>query len=335
MVARADILCDIRRGCRPLRWISPHKTEVIMGQVKRFGFKKFFPIYIMMLPGFIYLLINNYLPMLGLSLAFKDVNFSKGLWASDWSGFKNFEYLFKSSDAFIITRNTILYNVTFIIIHTIVAVGIAILLNEIKNKFLLKIYQSVILLPYLISMVVVSYLGYAFLSMDTGLLNKTILPALGIERIMWYLEPKYWPVILTVVHTWKGFGYLCIIYLASIVGIGQEFYEAARLDGASKWQQAITITIPLISPAIITMTLLAIGRIFYSEFGLFYQVPMNSGALFSTTDVIDTYIYRGLMYSGDIGMASAAGLYQSLVGFLLVLLSNYLVKKTSSGNALF
>jgi putative aldouronate transport system permease protein len=289
----------------------------------------------MMLPGFVYLFINNYLPMAGLSFAFKDINFSKGLWASDWSGFKNFKYLFRSSDALIITRNTILYNVTFIIIHTVVAVGIAILLNEIKNKILLKIYQSVILLPYLISMVVVSYLVYAFFSMDTGFLNKTILPALGIEGVMWYSEAKYWPVILTLVHTWKGFGYLCIIYLASIVGIDQEFYEAARLDGASKWQQAIKITIPLISPAIITMTLLAVGRIFYSEFGLFYQVPMNSGALFRTTDVIDTYVYRGLMYSGDIGMSSAAGFYQSTVGFLLVLLSNYAVKKTSSANALF
>jgi putative aldouronate transport system permease protein len=273
--------------------------------------------------------------MLGLFIAFKNVNFTKGLFKSDWIGFKNFEFLFKSADAFIITRNTILYNIAFIIITTVVAVLVAILLNEIRNKIVLSLYQSLILLPYLISMIVVSYLVYAMLSMDTGFLNKTILPALGLKEIMWYAEAKYWPVILTFVHTWKGFGFLSVIYFASIVGISEEYYEAAELDGATRWQQVKLITVPLIKPTIITMTMLAIGRIFYSDFGLFYQVPMNSGALYPVTDVIDTYVFRGLLQLGNIGMSSAAGMYQSIVGFICVLLANYAVRKYSAEDAMF
>ncbi|UUZ86414.1 ABC transporter permease subunit [Paenibacillus sp. P26] len=296
---------------------------------------KYLPLFLMMIPGIVYLIINNYLPMFGIVIAFKNVNFAKGIWGSDWVGLKNFEYLFKTTDAYIITRNTILYNAAFIIINLIVAVGVAILLNEIKNKLLSRFYQSVILLPYLISTVIVSYLVFAMLSMDNGFMNKTVLPMLGMERISWYNEPGVWPYILTFIHTWKGAGYLCIVYLAAIIGIDQEYYEAATLDGASKWQQIRKITIPLITPVIIMMTLLAIGRIFYSDFGLFYQVPMDSGALYDTTNVIDTYVYRGLMQLGDIGMSSAAGLYQSLVGFILVLVSNFIVRKINRENALF
>ncbi|MED4229173.1 ABC transporter permease [Neobacillus cucumis] len=288
-----------------------------------------------MLPGLIYLLINNYLPMFGLMIAFKDINFAKGILGSDWIGFKNFEYLFSTRDALIITRNTILYNGGFIILNTIVAIAVAIMLNEIKNKLAKSFYQSVILLPFLISMVIVSYLGFAFLSEDVGYLNKTILPMLGLDSVSWYSEAKYWPYILTFINMWKGVGFLCVIYLAAIIGIDQEYYEAAKLDGANKWQKIIHITIPCISPVIIMMTLLAIGRIFYSDFGLFYQVPMNSGALYDTTNVIDTYVYRGLMQLGDIGMSAAAGLYQSIVGFILVLLSNYLVRRKSKDHALF
>ncbi|MFD0693385.1 ABC transporter permease [Paenibacillus sp. GCM10027628] len=297
--------------------------------------KRYWPYYMMMIPGIVYLIINNYMPMFGLVIAFKEVNFAKGIWGSDWIGLKNFEYLFRTTDAFVITRNTILYNAAFIMINLIVAVGVAILLNEIKNKLLSRFYQSVILLPYLISTVIVSYLVFAMLSMDNGFMNKTVLPMLGLDPLSWYNEPGVWPYILTFIHTWKGAGYLCIVYLAAIIGIDQEYYEAATLDGASKFQQIRKITIPLITPVIIMMTLLAIGRIFYSDFGLFYQVPMDSGALFDTTNVIDTYVYRGLMQLGDIGMSSAAGLYQSLVGFVLVLLSNFIVRKINKENALF
>ncbi|MEH7419252.1 ABC transporter permease subunit [Neobacillus drentensis] len=297
--------------------------------------KRALPLFIMMVPGLIYLLINNYLPMFGLVIAFKDINYAKGIFASDWIGFKNFEYLFSTKDAIVITRNTILYNGVFIILNTVLAIGVAIMLNEIKNKLAKGFYQSVILLPFLISMVIVSYLGFAFLSEDVGYLNKTILPMLGVHEISWYNEAKYWPYILTFINMWKGVGFLCVIYLAAIIGIDQEFYEAATLDGASKWKQIIHITIPSIMPVIIMMTLLAIGKIFYSDFGLFYQVPMNSGAIYDTTNVIDTYVYRGLMQLGDIGMSAAAGLYQSVVGFVLVLISNYIVRKKSKENALF
>ncbi|MGO4495196.1 ABC transporter permease [Paenibacillus sp. 2RAB27] len=297
--------------------------------------KNYYPLYLLMIPGVLYLLINNYVPMFGVIIAFKDINYQAGILGSDWIGFKNFEYLFKTKDAFIITRNTILYNSLFIIVHTVIAIFVAILLNEVKKKFLSRFYQSVILLPYLISMVIVSYLVYSMLSVESGLMNKAILPLFGIDGISWYSEAKYWPYILTLVHIWKGVGFLCVVYLASIISIDSEYYEAATLDGASRWYQIRSITIPLIMPVIIMMTMLAIGRIFYSDFGLFYQVPMDSGALSKTTNVIDTYVYRGLMNLGDIGMSSAAGVYQSLVGFVLVIVSNYAVRKFSKDNALF
>lgn len=296
---------------------------------------RYAPLFAMVIPEIIYLIINNYLPMFGLIIAFKDVNFAKGIWASDWVGFKNFEYLFKTSDAMLITRNTILYNAAFIIINLVIALAVAILLNEVKNKLFARFYQSVILIPYLISMVIVGYLALALLSGENGYINKQILPMLGIDPISWYSEPKYWPLILTIVNIWKHVGYLCVIYLAAIIGIDPEYYEAATIDGASKWQQIMNITVPLITPVITIMTLLQIGRIFYSEFGLFYQVPLDTGALLPATNVIDTYVYRALLRLGDIGMSSAAGLYQSVVGFILVLISNYVVSKRNRDNALF
>lgn len=302
---------------------------------KKANIKKHLPIFIMMAPGLIYLLINNYLPMFGLVIAFKDINYSVGIWASDWVGFANFKYLFATQDAWIITRNTILYNGAFIIINTVVAVAVAIMLNEIKNKFVKSFYQSAILLPFLISMVIVSYLAFAFLSTDVGFFNKTIIPMFGLDEVSWYTESGVWPYILTIVNMWKQIGFNAVIFLAAIVGIDHELYEAATLDGASKWHQIRHITIPLIMPIIIMLTLLAIGKIFYSDFGLFYQVPMNSGAIYDTTNVIDTYVYRGLMQLGDIGMSAAAGMYQSIVGFILVLLSNWFVRMKDKDSALF
>ncbi|MFC5470056.1 ABC transporter permease [Cohnella suwonensis] len=297
--------------------------------------KRYRALFLMVLPGMAYLIMNNYMPMFGVIIAFKDINYAKGILGSDWIGFKNFEYLFKTADAFTITRNTLLYNGSFIVINTVAAIGIAILLNEVKKKFAARFYQSIILLPFLISMVIVGYLVLSMLSSESGFINKNVLPMFRMEPISWYFEPKFWPYILTLVQTWKYTGYLCVIFLAAIIGIDNEYYEAATIDGASKWRQIRNITIPLIAPTITIMTLLAIGRIFYSDFGLFYQVPLNSGPLQPTTDVIDTYVYRGLMTLGDIGMSSAAGLYQSLVGFILVLLSNYVVSRRNRENALF
>lgn len=291
--------------------------------------------YLMVLPGVLYLLINNYLPMGGMIIAFKNINWSKGILGSPWAGFSNFTYLFKTKDALVITRNTIGYNAVFIVIGTTLAIAVAIILNEIRSQRAKKFYQTVFLLPYLISMIIVSYLVYALLSIESGFINRGILQPLGLSGIQWYQTPKYWPAILIIVNTWKLFGYNCIIYYATLVGIDHGYYEAAVIDGASRWQQVRFVTLPSLTPTIITLTLLAIGRIFYSDFGLFYQVPMDSGPLYDVTNTIDTYVYRGLVKLNDIGMSSAAGVYQSLVGFLLVLGANWLVRKVDTDNALF
>lgn len=298
-------------------------------------FKRYLPLYLMFLPGAIYLFINNYLPMTGIVVAFKNYNARKGIWGSPWAGLKNFEFLFASSDAWIITRNTILYNVVFILLNTVVGIAFAIFICDSVSKRLRKIYQSAILFPYLMSAVILGYIVYAFFSQQTGIVNNTILPALGLEGISWYQKAEYWPYILVFVNLWKGVGYGTLIYISSINGIDPSLYEAARLDGARKWQQIRYITLPFLVPTIITLTLLNIGRIFYSDFGLFYQVPRNSGLLFATTNVIDTYVYRGLMETGNIGMSAAAGFYQSVIGFVLVLAANGVVRKFSKENALF
>ena len=297
--------------------------------------KKWTPVYLMMIPGALYLLINNYIPMFGLVIAFKQVDFQKGILASPWIGFQNFQFLFQTKDAFVITRNTLLYNIAFIFLNTFIGILFAIFICDISWKTGKNVYQSAILFPYLMSWVIVGYIIYAIFSMQYGIVNKSILPALGMDPLMWYNDPKYWPAILIITNTWKGIGYGCLIYISSINGIEASYFEAAELDGANKFQQIWNITMPEILPSVITLTLLSIGRIFYSDFGLFYQVPRDSGLLYSTTNTIDTYVYRGLMKLGNVGMASAAGFYQSVVGFILVLLSNWVVRKISPDNALF
>lgn len=301
---------------------------------KKISWKRIWPFYLMALPGFLYMLINNYIPMFGISIAFKKLNFREGIWGSPWVGFKNFKFLFASADAWIITRNTILYNVAFFIVGNALAITIAILINEIQSRVAKKAYQSLILLPYLMSWVVVSYLVYTLLAADTGLINS-MLKTLGLKSINWYQEQKYWPFILTFCNIWKGTGYSMIIYLSSIVGISQDYYEAARIDGATKWKQITDITLPLLKPTVITMLILSVGRIFASDFGLFYQIPKNSGALYNVTQTIDVYVYNALMKNADYGMSSAASVFQSIVGFLFVVVANALVRKYSEENALF
>lgn len=296
-------------------------------------FKKYLPIYFLALPGLVYLFINNYMPLPGLVLAFKNFNARDGIYGSPWVGLKNFEYLFQN-DAAYITRNTILYNLAFIVVNTVLAIMVAILLSEMTGRFK-KTYQSAILLPYLISTVIIAYLVYAFLGTDNGFVNNTIYPLLGKEPVSWYTESSYWPYILIFVNAWKSVGYNCIIFLATIMGFDRAYYEAATIDGASKMQQIFHITIPMLKGTIIMLTLLAIGRIFYSDFGLFYQVPRNSGPLYSVTNTIDTYVYRGLLELGDVSMSSAAGFYQSIVGFILILGANLTVRKIDPENALF
>lgn len=293
------------------------------------------PLFIMMLPGITYLLINNYLPLTGLQLAFKKFKYSQGIWGSQWNGVKNFTYLFRSGDAAVIIRNTILYNLVFLVLGTVFAIFTAILLNEIRQKSMKQAYQTLILIPHMISYVIVSYIAYAFLGNDNGMINSSLLKGMGLPSVSWYTEPKYWPYILTLIHLWKTFGYNSIIYFATIVGIDTAYYEAAIVDGAGTWKLISRITLPLLKPTIITLTLLSIGRLFYSDFGLFYQVPMNSGLLYSTTNTLDTFVYRGLLETNDVGRASAAGFIQSIMGFLLVLGTNLIVRRVESENALF
>lgn len=290
---------------------------------------------LMILPGAVYLLINNYIPMLGLFIAFKKINYALGIFKSPWVGLQNFVYLFTTKDAFVITRNTILYNIAFIILMNAFGIAVGIMLSEVRRRRMSKFYQTTILLPQLISIIIIANIVYAFLSGEYGFLNKTILPALGLPGIGFYSEPGYWPFILVFVSIWKGLGYASVIYYAAVIGVDREFYEAALVDGANKRQQIFKITLPMLKPTIITLVLINVGRIFYSDFGLFYQVPMNAGALFEATNTIDTYVYRALLQLNNIAMASAAGVYQSVVGFIVVLLANLLVRKLDADSALF
>ncbi len=304
-----------------------------MANMKRI--KRFLPLYLMMVPGLVYLVVNNYIPLAGLQLAFKKFKYTAGIWGSPWVGFKNFAFLFKTKDAWMLFRNTIGYNLVFLVLNIILAVAVAILMNEIRSAWLRQVSQTVILIPFLLSYVVISYIVYAMFGQSNGMVNNSILKPLGVEGISWYTKPEYWPVILTMVQAWKSFGYNSIIYYATIIGFDRTLYEAAAVDGAGVWKRIVSITLPLLKPTVITLTLMSIGRMFYSDFGLFFQVPMNSGMLQKATTTIDTYVYRGLMETNDIGRAAAAGFLQSVLGFVTVLAANMFVRRVESDNALF
>ena len=297
--------------------------------------KRFIPFYIMMIPGLTYLFINNYIPLTGLQLAFKKFKYNEGIFNSPWVGMKNFSFLFKTNDAWVLFRNTLGYNLLFLVINTVLAIAVAILLNEVRSAFVRKMSQTVVLIPFLLSYVVISYIVYALLGQSGGMVNNSILKPLGMEPVSWYTKPKYWPLILTLVQAWKAFGYNSIIYYATIIGFDKSLYEAAAVDGAGVWKRIWFITMPMLKATVITLTLMSIGRMFYSDFGLFYQVPLNSGMLQKATTTIDTYVYRGLMESNDIGRAAAAGFLQSILGFVTVLTANTVVRKIESENALF
>lgn len=299
---------------------------------RKANFKAMLPLYLMMLPGLLYLLCNNYLPMFGILIAFKQVNFSIGIFQSPWCGLDNFEFLFKTKDAWTMIRNTVAYNVVWIAIGLVISITIAILMAEISNRKIAKVIQPIICFPSMVSAVILSYIVYGFLSNNYGFINQTILGGNGIN---WYATAKYWPVILTIVHFWQASGQSSIIYMASIGGIDKGLYESARLDGANKWQQITNITLPLLKPMITLMLLMSIGRIFNSDFGMFYQVPLGQGLLISTTQTIDTYVYRALLELNNVGMSSAASVFQAIIGFVLVLVSNAIVRKVDSENALF
>jgi putative aldouronate transport system permease protein len=290
---------------------------------------------LMMIPALTVLLLNNYLPMFGVFISFKNINYIDGIWGSPWVGFDNFTYLFSSGSVWRIARNTVSYSLVFMVLNLALSVMIAVAINEIRSRWLAKSYQTFLLMPYFLSMVVVSYLVYAFLHPDKGFLNNTVIEWFGLDRVFWYSEKEYWPYILTLVNAWKGVGIGAVIYIAAIAGIDPEYYEAAVIDGASKWKQIIHITLPTIQPVIIIITILNMGHVFNSDFGLFYQVPLNSGALYPVTDTVDTYVYRSLKELNDIGMSSAAALVQSVLGFVLVLATNSTVRKLNKEQALF
>ena len=315
--------------------MKQEKLKVKKKGMSRRRMKRYIPLYLMILPGLIYLIINNYMPMAGLALAFKKVNYSIGLFESPWCGLDNFKFLFSTNDAFIFFRNTILYNLGFIFLGNALGVFVAICLDSIYNKFFKKFSQVIILIPYLLSTVIISYIVYAFLSGNNGFMNLTILPMLGIDPVSWYNESQYWPYILILVYLWMTFGYSSILYYSTLIGIDKSYYEAAAVDGAGVWAQIRHITLPALKPTIITLVLLAVGRICYSDFGLFYQIPMNSGTLYSVTRTIDVYVYNALMKSSDFGMSSAASVYQSVVGFIMIIGANALIRKFSKENALF
>ena len=302
---------------------------------KKIRWARFIPVYLLALPGFVYLIVNNYMPMFGITIAFKDLNFRKGLLKSDWVGFKNFEYLFRSKDAMLITRNTVLYNLLFIFLGVFIGILLAICLNEIRSKGLLRAYQSAILIPFLMSWVIASYLVYAILAPDVGLLNTQILPLFGAKAVNWYTTLKPWPFILTMANLWKSAGFSSVIYYSSIISISTDYYEAAKIDGATKWDEIKHITLPLLRPTIITLTILNLGRIFSSDFGLFYQVPKNSGVLYPVTRTLDVYVYNALMNNNDFAMSSAASVYQAIVGFVFIMIANGVIRKVSREDALF
>ena len=292
------------------------------------------------LPATIWFAVFAYLPMFGLIIAFKDFKLQPGkgflasLFASDWAGFKNFNYFLTSNTFGMLLRNTLVYNVIFIILNLLIPVTLAIVIKQLYSKIASKVYQTLMFFPYFMSWVVVSYFVYAFLSPDGGLFNL-IIESTGGEGVMWYSQPKYWPFILVFMSTWKGMGYNMVVYLASITGIDTSLYEAAILDGATKWQQAWYITIPTIRPMIIMMFILNIGHIFYSDFGLFYQVTQHiPKPLEGVASTFDTYIYQALMSNASIGRTAAAGLFQSVCCCITVLITNAIVSKLDPDSAI-
>lgn len=292
------------------------------------------PWILMAAPAAVWILIFSYVPLFGLIIAFKNYRNNLGMWGSAWVGLRNFTYLFATKAAREITFNTLFMNGLFIITTLIVSLTVALLMYQIHHHPLARFYQSALFFPYFISYVIVSAFVFGFLSTDAGLVNR-LLVSWGFEKLQWYSTPGYWRPILTLVNLWKGVGFWSIVYFAGILAINPEYYEAAKVDGATGWQQALYITLPLLVPLIVINVLLSIGRIFYADFGLFYQVPRDQGLLYKTTNVIDTYVFRALRTTGDIGMASAAGFYQAIVGFLLVLGSNLIVRRIDPDKSLF
>lgn len=289
---------------------------------------------LMLLPGVLFFILFAYIPMAGIVLAFKQFNYAGGVFGSPWNGLDNFRFFFESGDAWRVTRNTALYNIAFIIVNNVLQIAAAILLFEAARPWFRKIFQTMLFLPYFISWVVVGAIAYNLFNYDYGTLN-VVLKALGMQPLDVYNTASYWPLLLVLISAWKALGYGSVMYLAAITGMDREMYEAAEIDGANIFQRMLHITIPNLYPTVIILVLLAVGNIFRGDFGMFYNMVGNNGILFSSTDVIDTYVFRSLTTNNDIGMSSAAGFYQSILGFVTILLANYAVRRYDKDRALF
>lgn len=285
--------------------------------------------FLMLLPAAIVLLLFNYLSMFGTIIAFKDYRYATGIFGSKWVGLDNFITFFSSADAGVIIRNTVLYAITFIFADVFFGVVVGILVYEVTSRKCVKFFQTTMLLPNFMSWVVVAYVVYAFLDPVYGVVNN----AFNLD-INWYSDPKYWPFFLLISHVWKSVGMNSIIYYSALMGIDETLYEAAEIDGASRWKQILHITIPELRGVMCILIILGMGKVFRGDFGLFYNVPMDVGALYPVTDIIDTYIFRGLR-GGDLGVNTAVCLVQSVVGLITVVISNKVVKKLDPDSAMY
>ena len=313
------------------------ETKTRTTGLKASKIKSQFPLFLMTLPGIILTFMFAYIPMFGVILAFKKINLRQGILGSPWIGLKNFSYLFKSNDLYIMVRNTLGYNIGFILIGTVLCVSMAVGLSIMRNKMTSKVFQTVLIMPHFLSMIIVSYLVLAFLNMEHGFLNKFLKTYFGIDPINWYIEPKYWPLILNIVNAWKENGFSSIIFISTIAGIDVQLYEAASIDGATGWQKVRHITLPMLRTIICIQLILSVGSILGGDFGLFYQVPMNSGALSDVTTTIPVYVYNNITAGGPraLGFASAVSFMQSVVGCILVITTNLIVKRIDSESSLF
>jgi len=296
--------------------------------------RKNWALMLMALPAVVVVFVVSYMPMPGIILAFKNYKPGPGIWGSEWVGLKNFGFLFNSGIAWQIIRNTLVLNFLFIIAAQVCSLTMSVMMNEIYHKYIAKVFQSVLFFPHFVSWVLVGYFTYAFLNADNGFVNS-MLVQLGLAPVNWYAEPTYWIPILVFLSVWKGLGYFTIIYLAGMLSINPEYFEAARIDGASKLQEIWYINLPLIRPLVIINVLLAIGRIFYANFDFIWNVTRDTGMLLETTNVIDTFIVRSLGAVGNFNLAAAAGFFQAIMGFILVLLANWAVRKFDKDQALF
>lgn len=323
-MSRADKIIDPKYSLTTMKIKQPFTRTL----------KRHWLLLVMLLPAILYTVLFSYAPMTGVVLAFKNYKYSGGIYFSPWCGWNNFLYLKLSGKLWTLTRNTLLYNIAFIITGIVLQIGFAIILNELIGRRVKKFCQTVMFLPHFVSWVVVAAIMYNFFNYEKGVVNN-LFGALGIPLFDLYNKPSAWPLTLVIINAWKGTGYGSVVYLASITGLDQEMFEAANIDGASIWQKIRYITIPCLAPTTMIMFLLALGRVFRGDFGMFYQTVGSNSNLLKTADILDTYIFRALMSSGDIGMSAAGGLFQSVLCFITIMLANFTVKKIQPDYTLF